>query len=121
MSKKTILCIDDDSFALAQIRDALEDEYKVLCAVDPEVGLSLAIKRQPDLIFLDINMPVMNGLELADLLDKITPTRKIPVIFLSAFTTPEIEQRAEKLAVKAVLSKPCNSRFIKNQVARFFE
>jgi len=121
MTKKTILCIDDDSSTLAQIRDALESDYKLLCAVDPEVGLSLAVKRQPDLILLDVNIPGMNGLELADLLDKITMTSNIPIIFLSAFATPEIQERAEQLEAKAFLTKPCNGRHIREMVAKFLE
>jgi len=121
MTKKTILCIDDDAFTLAQFRDALEADYTLVCAVDPEVGLSLAVKRQPDLILLDVNMPGMNGLELADLLDKITMTSQIPVIFLSAFATPEIQERAEQLDAKAFLTKPCSGQYIKEMVAKFLE
>ena len=121
MTKKTVLCIDDDVFTLAQIRDALEKDYTLVCSVDPEVGLSLAVKRQPDLILLDVNMPGMNGLELADLLDKITMTSQIPVIFFSAFATPEIQERAEQLDAKAFLTKPCSAQYIKEMVAKFLE
>jgi len=121
MNQKTILCIDDDTFTLAQIRDALEPNYNLICAVDPEVGLSLAVKRQPDLIFLDVNMPGMNGLELADLLDKISMTSNIPVVFLSAFATPEIQERADQLDAKAFLTKPCSASYIQDMVARFLE
>lgn len=119
MNQKTILCIDDDTFTLAQIRDALEPEYNLICAVDPEVGLSLAVKREPDLIILDVNMPGMNGLELADLLDKITMTRSIPIIFLSSFATTEIQERAEQLEAKAFLTKPCQGSHIHEMVSRF--
>ncbi len=121
MTKKTILCIDDDAFTLAQIRDDLEPEYNLICAVEPEVGLSLAVKHEPDLIILDVNMPGMNGLELADLLDKITMTSYIPVIFLSSFATPEIQERAEQLDAKAFLTKPCSGQYIKEMVAKFLE
>lgn len=121
MTKKTILCIDDDTITLEQIRDALEPVYNLICAVDPEEGLSLAVKRQPDLIILDVNMPGMNGLELADLLDKISMTSNIPVIFLSAFATPEIQARANQLEAKAFLTKPCNASYIQEMVARFLE
>ena len=121
MTKKTVLCIDDDAFTLAQIRDALEPEYTLICAVDPEVGLSLAVKREPDLIILDVNMPGMNGLELAGLLDKISMTSNIPIIFLSAFATPEIQARADQLEAKAFLTKPCNASYIQEMVARFLE
>ncbi len=121
MNQKTILCIDDDTFTLAQIRDALEPEYNLICAVDPEVGLSLAVKREPDLIILDVNMPGMNGLELADLLDKITMTSSIPIIFLSSFATTEIQERADQLEAKAFLTKPCQGSHIQEMVSKFLK
>ena len=62
-SKPTVLCIDDDSFTLAHLKDSLSDYYNLIFAIDPDVGFELAIKKRPDLILLDLNMPNMNGFE----------------------------------------------------------
>lgn len=105
-NKRTILCIDDDSFTLAHLKDCLSDYYNLIFAIDPDVGFELAIKKQPDLILLDLNMPNMNGFELADMTTKLSMTKEIPIVFLSAFGSEEIRERALSLGAAAFLSKP---------------
>lgn len=105
-NKRTILCIDDDSFTLAHLKDCLSDYYNLIFAIDPDVGFELAIKKQPDLILLDLNMPNMNGFELADMTTKLSMTKEIPIVFLSAFGSEEIRERALSLGAAAFLNKP---------------
>lgn len=104
--KRTVLCLDDDSFTLAYLKDCLSDAYNLIFALDPDVGFELAVKKQPDLILLDLNMPNMNGFELADMTSKISLTRDIPVVILSAFSSNEMKARAAEIGVAAFLSKP---------------
>lgn len=115
--KKTILCIDDDAFTLSSLNDILDDEYQVVLALDPEVGLSLAIKNPPDLIILDVNMPKITGLELAEMFRKVESTKHLPIIFLSAYDTSLELQKAQKIGVQAFLGKPCLTSKVRETVA----
>lgn len=121
MSKRTLLCIDDDSFTLAHLKDGLGDYYNLIFAIDPDVGFELAIKKQPDLILLDLNMPNMNGFELADMTSKLSMTKDIPVVFLSAFATDEIKERAKTLGAAGFVSKPVDPSYLAATIESVFE
>lgn len=121
MDKRTLLCIDDDSFTLAHLKDSLGDFYNLIFAIDPDVGFELAIKKQPDLILLDLNMPNMNGFELADMTTKLSMTKDIPIVFLSSFATDEIKERAKSLGAAAFLSKPVEPGFLAATIETVFE
>ena len=120
-SKRTVLCIDDDSFTLAHLKDSLSDYYNLIFAIDPDVGFELAIKKRPDLILLDLNMPNMNGFELADMTSKLSLTKDIPVVFLSAFASEEIKSRANSLGAAAFLSKPVDPYHLTATLETVFE
>lgn len=121
MDKRTVLCIDDDSFTLAHLKDSLSEYYNLIFAIDPDVGFELAIKKQPDLILLDINMPNMNGFELADMTSRLSLTKNIPVVFLSAFGTEEIKSRAKELGAAEFLNKPIDPDLLVATIETVFE
>ena len=110
--QKTVLCIDDDSFTLAHLKDALSGHYKLLFAIDPDVGFELAVKKQPDLILLDLNMPNMSGFELADLTSHLGLTKEIPFIFMSAFASDEIVDKANKMGAAGFMKKPVDNELL---------
>jgi PAS domain S-box-containing protein len=103
----SILIVDDTPSALRLMRDVLAAEgYRVLTADGGELALrSLAIN-QPELILLDLRMPVMDGFEVCRRLKAQPETREIPVIFISAVT--DVEERVEGFALGAVdfITKP---------------
>ncbi|HSG03486.1 MAG TPA: response regulator [Marinobacterium sp.] len=105
--RKLVLCIDDDSFTLTSVNDALSDHYRVMLAMDPETGLNIALKHQPDLIILDINMPNISGIELAQMLRRVESSRDTPMIFLSGYDSPMELKQADAVGAKAFLVKPC--------------
>ena len=83
----TILIVDDNKQNLQVLGNVLhENEYKVVMAKDGPGALRLAIKTMPDLIFLDIMMPDMDGYEVCEQLKADPQTKDIPVIFLTAKT-----------------------------------
>lgn len=85
MSRQTILVVEDE----ADIRELLafnlrREGYAVLEAGDGREGLELARDRQPDLVLLDVMMPVMDGFAVCRELERDTRTVRIPVIMLTA-------------------------------------
>lgn len=82
--KKTILMIDNDKHFLAIYKSRLEREgFRVIVAEDGEKGLKIATKEKPDLITLDIVMPVKDGLETLQAMKENIELKAIPIIMLS--------------------------------------
>lgn len=104
-----ILLIDDSLVDLRQlIASMTARDFRVSVAFDGRDGLHKAELLKPDLILLDLNMPVMNGFATCRLLKTSEHTREIPVIFLSAAN--DADRRIEGLELGAVdfVAKPFN-------------
>jgi len=84
--KAKILLIDDDPDFVEATKLVLESKpYEVVTAADGSEGIATARKEKPDLIILDIIMPVKNGFNAAEELKKDAELQKIPVIMLTSF------------------------------------
>ncbi|MCX6008525.1 MAG: response regulator [Chloroflexi bacterium] len=82
-----ILLVDDDKDFVEATRLVLESKpYEVVVAYDGDEGLVKAKKEKPDLIILDIIMPVKDGFSAAEQLKKDPELKKIPVIMLTSFS-----------------------------------
>lgn len=85
MAKATVLVIDDSPENLRLLAGLLSEQgYEVRAAYEGEVGLESALTTPPDLILLDIRMPVMDGYEVCQRLKSNERARDVPVIFISA-------------------------------------
>jgi DNA-binding response OmpR family regulator len=84
MSRKKILVIEDNADTRRFLEAMLSKEFDVLCAENGVVGIEMARKQSPNLILLDIMMPVLSGYDACSLLKKDERTKRIPIIFLSA-------------------------------------
>lgn len=83
--KQTILVVDDEQDLLDLIEYNLKKEgFEVLKAEDGKEGIEMARKHSPDLMLLDIMMPVMDGMEAVEIMRDDDDLRRIPVIFLTA-------------------------------------
>jgi DNA-binding NarL/FixJ family response regulator len=106
---KRILVVDDNPAIRRILRNILEfnDEWMVCGeAVDGRDGVEKAKLLNPDLIVLDVSMPVMNGLDAARILHQIMPG--VPVILCSLHTDRILEMEARGAGVTAVFSKAEN-------------
>jgi CheY-like chemotaxis protein len=101
-----VLLIEDDS-ALAQMYQLkLErDGYTVRVAGDGEEALALISKRMPDLIFLDIRLPKMDGLAFLEQLRRHEGTRNVPVVIVSNYSEQELIDRGLQLGALEYLVK----------------
>jgi DNA-binding response OmpR family regulator len=100
-----ILVVDDDALIRDTLATALGDEgYAVRVAPDGRSALSSIGTWRPDLIVLDLMMPVMNGAEFRAAQRSTADTAHIPVIILSA--AHEVQSRAASLEPAAVFTKP---------------
>ncbi len=107
MEKPSILVVDDTPDNLVMINNLLKDRYRVRVANNGEKGLRIAFSDSPpDLILLDIMMPVMDGYETCRQLKENPATNAIPVIFLTAKSEVEDEEHGLALGAVDYITKP---------------
>jgi CheY-like chemotaxis protein len=102
-----VLVIDDEPDVRWLIRMSLERAgHEVLDAEDGLRGIALAMKQRPEIIVLDLMMPVMDGYGVLDALAKDPGTAAIPVVVLSAKAIPDEGTRAAAAGARRFLEKP---------------
>ncbi len=107
IDKPTVLVVDDTPDNLTLMSGLLKDQYKVKIANNGERALKVALTgTAPDIILLDIMMPVMDGYETCRQLKANPETRDIPVIFLTAKAEVEDEIEGFELGAVDYITKP---------------
>lgn len=107
----TILVVDDRPESVQMVSDLLATEgYQVLPAYTGQEALDSIHRHQPDLILLDLNMPVMNGYEVCERLKADPTTAHIPVLMLTAWADPDHRVRGLQLGAADYLVKPFDYR-----------
>jgi CheY-like chemotaxis protein len=102
---KTVVVVEDNATIRTMIVQAfLSDGFKTCGEADNgKEGIEAAKKLQPDLITMDLSMPVMNGLQAASALRKLFP--KTPIILFTMFAGDGVKEAAVEAGVDLVLSK----------------
>jgi class 3 adenylate cyclase len=120
--KSRILVVDDTPDNLFLMSALLEDQYEVITAESgPQALDAVATDTPPDLILLDIMMPGMDGYEVLRRLRKNPATVGIPVIFLTALSSPEEEQHGLDLGAIDYIAKPISPPIVLARVNTHLE
>ena len=103
-----ILYVEDneDNVYMLKMRLELTDEFEVLVAEDGEKGCAMATSERPDLILMDLEMPVIDGWEATQRLKSKAETRDIPVIGLSAHALAGEREKALAAGCEDFDTKP---------------
>jgi CheY-like chemotaxis protein len=102
-----ILVVDDEHDVRTLLTEVLNDEgYRVQGAEHGQAALDQLDQSCPDLIVLDLMMPVMDGFATLAALRSDERTATIPVVILSALGSSEVKQRCHDMGVRAILQKP---------------
>lgn len=119
--EKVILIVEDDHKSLKLIRDLLTlSEYTILEATNGKQAVKISRKERPDLILMDIQMSVMDGLEATRILKTNEKTKNIPVIALTAYAMEKDEKRIREAGCDDYITKPINiSELLKTMEAYF--
>ena len=106
MSKR-ILVIDDDPVLVKMVETRLRaNGYETSATNDAAVGLETAIKKSPDLIILDVMMPIINGYNMCSLLKSNEKSRKIPIIMLSSRSEKKDKVIGHEVGADVYMTKP---------------
>ncbi|MFB9079260.1 response regulator [Flavobacterium procerum] len=123
MTYSNILQIDDDFDDCELFMEALEEvsnaTYTSIC--NPVEALRKLIQKeiQPDVIFLDLNMPIMSGLEFLTEIKKEENLKEIPVIIFSTSQLDDIIREAKSYGAHDFISKPNNFSDLKKILSRY--
>jgi CheY-like chemotaxis protein len=101
-----VLFVEDDPAVAQMYKLKLElDGYQVEIAPDGEIALRMAKEAVPDIIFLDIRLPKLDGLAVLEALRADESTRHVPVVILSNYSERELVERGLKLGALEYLIK----------------
>jgi putative two-component system response regulator len=122
MTQPTILIVDDEPANLAVLNQLLSPEYRIMACKSGEKALQNAAKQPgPDLILLDVMMPLMDGYEVMTRLKKDVSTREIPVIFVTALDGLMDEERGLGLGAVDYITKPIKPAIVKARIHTHLE
>ena len=106
-SRARVLVVDDEPDIVSTVKYRLEFcEFEVVTATNGKEGLEKAATEKPDIILLDISMPVMNGHETLERLKNSPELKDIPVIMFTAFSDAKDVAKAVELGVTDYVTKP---------------
>lgn len=101
-----LLIVDDERDLVDPVARRLRARYDVVLAYDGEEGLAAARRERPDVVLLDLAMPVMDGWELLQRMRRDPETRDLRVVIMTAWLSDDLEKRAHEAGAEALLLKP---------------
>jgi two-component system cell cycle response regulator DivK len=116
---KTFLIVEDVEFNLDLLVQLLEDDYTILTATDGAAGIALAERTRPDLILMDLSLPVIDGWEATRRIKANAALRAIPIIALTAHAMSGDEAKAKAAGCDDYLSKPIDEDLLYAKLRTF--
>lgn len=117
---KVILIVEDDPIIIKLIRDILTvSGYATLEAADGQQGVALARDKKPDLILMDLQLPIMDGLEAIKILKSDADTKDIPIIALTGYAMQSDKEKVYETGCEGYLIKPFAVSALLNKVAEY--
>jgi CheY-like chemotaxis protein len=116
MSK--ILIVEDVAMNTDLLVQLLEDKHDLVIAEDGASGIEKAIKEKPDLILMDMSLPILDGWEAVRRLKTNNDLRDIPIIALTAHAMQGDKERALKCGCEDYLSKPIDDDLLFDKITR---
>ena len=111
MAEECILVVEDNPINRELLCDLLEVEgYTVLQATDGAEGIDIARRERPDLIFMDLQLPSVDGFAATGLLKRDPHTAHIPIIAVTAYAMKGDREKALEAGCDGYISKPFNTR-----------
>ena len=116
---KTILAVDDMPEALAFVDSALKEHYNIIAVQNAKAAYNVLKTKTPDLFLLDIDMPEIDGYELAQSIRLMMPYKETPIIFLTSNSTREHIRKAMLIGVDSFIVKPSSHEYLLTEVGKY--
>lgn len=119
MLKVKILIVEDNPQNMRLLEMTLKaGDYALLKANDGEAALDVAIRKRPDLIIMDMQLPKLSGLEVTQKLRQMAEFSHVPIIALTAYAMKGDKEKFIEAGCDAYLSKPIDTRELPETIAR---
>jgi CheY-like chemotaxis protein len=119
---KSILLVEDNEDNRIVYATVLQHYgYSVIEARNGEEGVRLAREQRPDVVLMDISIPIIDGWRATAMLKEDPATRRIPVIALTAHALPEDREKSKAVGCDGYLAKPCEPSKVLAEVRRLTE
>jgi two-component system cell cycle response regulator DivK len=119
---KRILVVEDQEDNRRIIRDLLSTRgYKLIEAQDGEAGVRLAKEHRPDLILMDIQLPVLDGYEATRRIKADPELRAIPIVVVTSYALSGDDQKAVAAGCDGYVAKPFSPRQLLATVRKFLD
>lgn len=120
MNKPVVLIVDDEPDVVTMWqRSLLMEGFDVLCAYDGISAVDMAEVDKPDLVLLDIMMPMMSGYDVCRQIKANPITEHIPVLCVTSAQSAEVRENAKAAGAQGLLIKPFATRELVAQINRF--
>jgi two-component system, cell cycle response regulator DivK len=119
MTKKKILVVDDTDWNRDLLVQLLEEDYQVVQAVDGAEGVHKTEEEKPDLILMDLGMPVMDGWEATRRIKANDALKNIPIIAVTSHAMVGDEIEARKAGCDDYLPKPIDEDLLHKKIKKF--
>ncbi len=116
---KTILIVEDIEFNRELLVQLLEDDYQVVTANDGAAGIEMAEETLPDLILMDLSLPVIDGWEATRRIKSNERLKHIPVIAVTAHAMQGDEEKARAAGCDDYLTKPIDEDLLIEKLKEF--
>jgi CheY-like chemotaxis protein len=117
MAGEKILIIEDNPMNMELTTDLLKvSGYIVVQAETAEQGIKMAQSQKPDLIIMDIGLPVMDGLSAVEILKKDGKTKDIPILALTSYAMKGDREKILEAGCEGYLAKPIDTRKFADEV-----
>jgi len=104
-----ILIVDDSSLIRSVASEATKEAgHNPIVATNGKEGIELLETNKIDMIFSDVNMPIMGGLEMVEIIKSNQNYKYIPIVMLTTESNEALKQKGKELGVKAWMLKPFN-------------
>lgn len=117
-NQHTVLIIDDNEEVVYYLKKALSKHYKCISAKNGKLGLELSIESNPDLIIMDILMPIMDGIACSKAIKSHIKTQHIPIILLSGAADSNSQCQGIGAGADVFLSKPVDEQLLIKHIER---
>ena len=121
MSRKKILIVDDTEWNRDLLVQLLEDDYDLVQAVNGEEGVQITEAEKPDLILMDLGMPVMDGWEATRKIKAQPELRHIPVIAVTSHAMVGDEIQAREAGCDDYIAKPVDENELMEKIKRLLQ
>jgi len=116
---KKILIVEDTEFNRDLLVQILEDDYEVVTANDGAAGIAAATAEQPDLILMDLSLPIIDGWEATRRIKANDDLKRIPVIAVTAHAMQGDEEKARAAGCDDYITKPIDEDILMEKLREF--